>query len=421
MWSVPTCQIDLASLPPAIMTSDAGSFAQRTFQVRIPAIVEDIIRLNEFPTDIVDSLAALRDEILTGAMLGLRESAPDRDFWQTAIEPFRDRSWLDLPWYPAEAFFYRRVLECTRYFQPGPWHLFDPYAATKATEWRPDAAPHQVAAALAGVPDEPRGRFEALLHHSLWGNRTDLSYNVALDVGRPAHPDADRDYLLVDDTARLWDYLTARPRRRLVLITDNAGTELLMDLALVDWLLQAQLVAEVVLHLKPQPFFVSDAMPVDVEAGLGSLQHAGVAGCALQARLNEHRLAGQLQLFSHWFYATCLCYFQLPDDLRRMLAEADLVLLKGDVNYRRVVGDVHWPPTTPYPHATAYFPAPLANLRTLKGELITGLADGQAEALYEQDIDWLVNGRRGVIQAALSRQPAAGSRQPEADSRWQIA
>jgi hypothetical protein len=405
-WTIPAYQIDPAGLPLAIMTSDAGSFAQRTFQVRIPAIVEDVIRLNEFPAEIVDNLVELREELLTGTLRGLRETAADRDFWRVAMQPYVGRSWLDLPWYPAEAFFYRRVLEATHYFQSGPWRLFDPYATTKATEWQPDAAPQQVAAALAGLPDDLKARFEALLHHSLWGNRTDLSYNVALHLGRPAHPDDERDYLLVDDTARLWDFLTARPRRRVVLIGDNAGTELLMDLALVDGLLQTQLVAEVVLHLKPQPFFVSDAMPADVEAGMAALQHAGEVGRALRARLRAYLGSGRLQLFSHWVYASCLCYFQLPDDLRRMLAAADLVLLKGDVNYRRVVGDVHWPPTTPYAEVTAYFPAPLANLRTLKGELITGLAEGQAEALYRQDPDWLINGRRGLIQAALSKQIA---------------
>jgi hypothetical protein len=39
-------------------------------------------------------------------------------------------------------------------------------------------------------------------------------------------------------------------------------------------------------------------------------------------------------------------------------------------------------------------------LRTLKGELIVGLKPGQAEAVAAADPAWLVNGRRGVIQAA---------------------
>ena len=42
-------------------------------------------------------------------------------------------------------------------------------------------------------------------------------------------------------------------------------------------------------------------------------------------------------------------------------------------------------------------PAPFVSLRTLKAELIVGMAEGQAEAIKAVDPDWLVNGERGVI------------------------
>jgi hypothetical protein len=57
----------------------------------------------------------------------------------------------------------------------------------------------------------------------------------------------------------------------------------------------------------------------------------------------------------------------------------------------------------PFADAVSYFPAPLVALRTLKGEIITGLAPGQTERLAAEDPAWLVNGRRGVIQARLAR------------------
>jgi hypothetical protein len=46
---------------------------------------------------------------------------------------------------------------------------------------------------------------------------------------------------------------------------------------------------------------------------------------------------------------------------------------------------------------TAYFPAPFVALRTLKGEIMVGLAPGQAERLAAEDPAWLINGKRGVI------------------------
>jgi hypothetical protein len=120
---------------------------------------------------------------------------------------------------------------------------------------------------------------------------------------------------------------------------------------------------------------------------------------ALAGRLVAHREGGRLDLYTHWFYATSLFYFQLPDDLRAELGEMDLVILKGDVNYRRLLGDAHWDTTTPFGRAIAYFPARLVALRTLKAELIVGLSPGQAARLSVSDPQWMVNGRRGVVQA----------------------
>ncbi|NLX43146.1 MAG: protein-glutamate O-methyltransferase family protein, partial [Chloroflexi bacterium] len=76
---------------------------------------------------------------------------------------------------------------------------------------------------------------------------------------------------------------------------------------------------------------------------------------------------------------------------------SDLILLKGDVNYRRLLEDRDWPPTTDLAEVTRYMPAPFVTLRTLKAELVVGLAPGLAESLAAEDPDWLVNGERGVI------------------------
>lgn len=55
-----------------------------------------------------------------------------------------------------------------------------------------------------------------------------------------------------------------------------------------------------------------------------------------------------------------------PKDLRD---ESALVFLKGDANYRRLIGDRLWPTDTPFSDVAGYFPAKLCALRTLKAEL----------------------------------------------------
>jgi hypothetical protein len=395
-FEIPPFQIDPDTLPPPLLTSEPDSFAYNTFKVRVPGIVEETIQLNSFPDSIRGKLEELRTEIVDGRIRALREAMPDQVFWNQVSAPYIGRNWLDVPWYWAETFFYRRVLEATRYFQPGPWGGFDPYAAKKRTEWEPGAAPQTVNSLLEALPDDPYARFEDLLHASLWGNRTDLSYEVATQRGSKQEESSN---LLVDDSERVWRYLKQRPDRRLAIITDNAGTELLFDLALADFLLSEGLAHQVVLHLKPQPFFVSDAMPADVESGLQALEKGGAAARKLGQRMRAHRLQERWQLDSHWLYATCLFYFQLPADLSQKLSAMDLVILKGDVNYRRLLGDAHWPPTASFESATAYFPTSLLALRTLKAELIVGLREGEAQRLAAQDPDWMVNAQRGLIQA----------------------
>jgi hypothetical protein len=84
--------------------------------------------------------------------------------------------------------------------------------------------------------------------------------------------------------------------------------------------------------------------------------------------------------------------------LRADLAGADLVILKGDVNYRRLVDDRHWPHSALLEDVAGDFPRPFLVLRTLKGEIMVGLSPGQAEKLAAEDSAWLINGKRGIIQ-----------------------
>jgi len=401
MFTVPSPLIALTDLPPAIRTSERGSFARYTFTERIPGILRETLVLNDFPDDIRWALEDLHAELAGGVTREVREDAPDREFWNIVSAPHIGRSWLDVPWYWAEAHFYRRLLEATRYFQPGPWRSVDPFLAKKATELVPEAAPNAVKALVTRLPNEPRARFEMLLHASLWGNRIDLSYEVAARLGRPKGDREEDVNLLVDDTATLWEFLRTTRCRRVAILTDNAGTELLMDLLLADQLLGQDLAAEIHLHLKPHPFFVSDAMRCDVFAGLDALEKADEVTCALAQRLRTQIARNHLRLFTHWHYGTSLFFFQLPDDLRNILAGMDLVVIKGDANYRRLLGDAHWPPTTSFARAASYFPAPAVALRTLKAEIIVGLRPGETERLQAEDPGWLVNGKRGVVQATI--------------------
>jgi hypothetical protein len=256
--------------------------------------------------------------------------------------------------------------------------------------------------ALGQTPTDPARAFDALLHASLWGNRADLSH-LALKNSAQSFADEHAN-LLVDDSVRVWEFLRGA-RGRVDFICDNAGTELCFDLALVDFLLRANLASEIILHLKPQPMFVSDAMIQDALASLDAFGKSNAPALRQLAQRLALALAdGRLVLSDHPFWVTGSFFHELPNDLRATLARASLVISKGDANYRRLVGDCHWEPAVRFEDAVRDFPAPIVALRTMKAEVIVGLRAGEAERLRAEDAEWLVNGKRGVIQFAVCRQ-----------------
>ena len=156
------------------------------------------------------------------------------------------------------------------------------------------------------------------------------------------------------------------------------------------------------MHVKDHPFFVSDTMEHDVQDALAALKASGDPACAaLAERVAGWRGAGKLLVTSHPFYTSSLFYPGLPLDLRADLAGSSLVILKGDANYRRLCSDAPWPPETPFAEVVKEFPAPLVALRTCKAEVMVGLPPGVAPRLFAEDPAWMVNGRRGVIQARV--------------------
>lgn len=399
----------MADLPPYLLTSEPGSFARSTIVERKPQIIRQVLAENAYPSDIVDVLLAFSDEIAGREVQPLREEAPDVQEWNDAHRRYEGRTWLDLPWYFAETYFYRRLLEAVRYLHPGPWHLHDPFGVQKR---------QQEATGLAKLVEgwgqmaeaDPEMVFESLLHSCLWGNRADLSnFTIRVQAQTGLATRAERHLLLIDHSTDVLALLRGRIHR-LAIVTDNVGLDLLFDLALADFLLHQGWVAEVVFHLKDRPFFVSDAMPADAELAIGHLRAAGEPAVAmLGERLAAAVQAGRIILTTDPFWSSFRMFPDLPAAVRARLESADLIVFKGDVNYRRLLDDRHWPHTTPFEAVAERFrlPRPFLVLRTLKGEIMVGLQPGQPEQLAAEDPTWLINGQRGVVQLVGLKSSAA--------------
>jgi hypothetical protein len=149
------------------------------------------------------------------------------------------------------------------------------------------------------------------------------------------------------------------------LVADNAGRELLSDLVLIDHLLSGGHADTATLHIKPHPYYISDATTADLIACLCRLACAPARLAKVGKRLWQAIQTGQLVVQTHAFFCAPLSYHYMPADLAARFSSASLTVMKGDLNYRRFVGDCQWPATTPFGSLARYFPRPVAALRTL--------------------------------------------------------
>jgi hypothetical protein len=213
----------------------------------------------------------------------------------------------------------------------------------------------------------------------LWGNATDLSLLTSLtyeDIqklqGSEARKASEKN-IIVSDLEAAYDMLKKAKKegkieRRVDIVLDNAGFELYVDLILAGFLLSAGLATNIILHPKSIPWFVSDVLPGDFAALLNALaspqafystpsedeKNAGKTPEPLsQNEVDElsflfqewgnFHAEGQLMLRPNRFWTEGGSYWRLPPSEPRLyedLKESELVIFKGDLNYRKLTGDV---------------------------------------------------------------------------------
>jgi len=388
-----------ADKSPVIISGTPGSFARSVLAERHPALIRQVREAFPYPPDVRRALDALLEEGAAGVIEPLPGGAYGSGQWAAWGRDHVGRSWFDAPFLWAESYFYRRLLGAVGYFAAGPWQGIDPFGPVKRAELRGDAVAAELAVLdeVARLPREAQDT--AVLHGALWGNRADLGFQ--LSAGGAAEPGAPTTRQLVaDDSPRLWQHLDTAPPGALHLIADNAGRELIADLILIDHLLRTGRAATVVLHLKPYPYFVSDATTADAVDCLRRIAEAPGRAGEIGGRLWQAMGDGRLELRTHPFACAPLPYADMPPDLRADLSGAALLIFKGDLNYRRLVGDCDWPATTPFAEPTCYLPAatPVLALRTLKSDVVTGLDPRTLAALDGTGEPWRTTGTHALIQ-----------------------
>src|SRR5579871_1325560 len=260
-------------LPPPIMIGPEGSYAWDVFHRRHVKLIANVIDALPYSGGQVAGLRGLLAESIDGVMTPLPPGAPDARLWREWDRGHYGKPWVHAPFLWAESYFFRRILEAVGYhgsadIDAGAWRHVDPYAPMKDAE----LADPQLDAAFGwydGLGDvDAARRFTALVEASVLGNRADLVFQVTEVV---------ENYSLLspplaDDTGRILEHLTGREPGRVAVVCDNAGRELLGDLLLVHDLLAEGWATSVDLHVKPDPYYISDTTAADVGKTLNRLR-----------------------------------------------------------------------------------------------------------------------------------------------------
>ncbi|GAA6036170.1 hypothetical protein JCM8097_006813 [Rhodosporidiobolus ruineniae] len=389
------------------------------------------------------------------ALTPLEPTGPPEDayVYNTELAQLKEKNqdkWFTAPWLYAECYLYRRLHALFAVTQH--WSLFDPFASQKLSTWKSSASG---AAALAKslealvsraggkVPQPPfakededklRVDFLALAEACLWGNATDLSLLTSLshdEIQALQSVERGKSFLLKDDFEKAWEHVKELKGGRVDFVLDNSGFELFTDLCLADWLVTlSPFVSEVVIHPKLIPWFVSDVQPHDFTLLLSTLCSRSPSYIFADASLSPDETAALDALAERWnryvdegtfrlsvpkelkmgekggeaadFWTSPLPFSDLPSAAPALLADlkvSDLVLFKGDLNYRKLVSDAWWPTTHPFDAALGplAFHFPILSLRTCKADTVCGLEESVEERVEREDEGWRKNGKYAVV------------------------
>ena len=400
----------MSQLPPYFSTGEPGSFAMKTLRTRKPAIIERVVEKNGYKGPERDRLLELREEVLSGEIYDpftggfvfetMEEGA--RAVWREQIGIYAGKTWFEIPFYFAETYLYMRILLAVGYYDPGSAGFGrDPYAPFKHEELYGEPGGVGIGKTIAretAEMNDGRERLKALLHYTLWGNRVDPSLFSLAEKSKNALSGDAQGKLIIDHTNRAAELLERASR--VDYIMDNAGVELVSDLLTIHRLLERG--AEVHLHVKLDPFYVSDATARDVIEAVSAITGSGSGLLAVMgSRLERSLESGELKIHDHHFWNGPLHFPDMPPEVRDEIARSDVAVLKGDINYRRLTSDRMWAVDSSLDRIAEYFPVSLVTLRTMKSDSVVDVDNDTRKALDRLDPEWKVNGDRGLVRVVI--------------------
>ena len=439
------------TIPECLSAKYKDTFAYKTIADRLPIIMtkaidstcrqvktlvdlglvkpENRVQAEEEMKDSIGRIAKLRNELMTDKpFTELVSTAPDVKIWNQYLTDYKKQfgcepKWFECEWLYAECYLYRRTreaFEVTKYV-----NKFDPFNESKEQALKSSIKAIEVLADFMrkitykqdfNIEDQ----FIRFIELSLWGNKCDLSLSAGVDSTRFSNPTDDlvrmRDKIIVNQIKELWNYVkTCSDKKDLQIsvVLDNSGFELFTDLCLIEFLSASHLLTDksvVRFYVKSMPWFVSDVMTKDFHWFLNYLSndsntHSTVVKELAKKWINNLE-SGKWVIIDDQFWTLPHDFSHMKTvspDLYKSLGESQLIIFKGDLNYRKLAGDLNWDLSVPFKTALrGFLPTTVCTLRTIKADVVVGVEDKQMlEKIKSFPKDWRETGDYALIQMAV--------------------
>ena len=375
--------------PNAIKRIHGKGFVDYTITHRLPKILANIEAQLEGQFETTQTML---QAIIAGSSIDTTIFARPTVYWNNYLDQLTNLTWDNLSFFELEFLFYHGLNSIARYFDTG----VDVFHQARQSALV-DAIP-ALATGLEQLTElSETDLLRATVRCSLFANEADYSQLMT------SRSDSSlwHKRVLQDKSNRWLSYLQQNYEKGDIhIIVDNAGHELCWDLVMVDAILRLFNTIRVVIHVKPWPMFVSDALSTDVEKTLNTFlsntlsDNIRLLGQRLKAAIECDRLS--IQTKADW--GEPRHFNALSQNLSITLGNAVSVIAKGDLNYRRLVQDLQWPMDTPVSIATDGVPFNAFAMRVLKSDALVGIEPSVTAKAAAQFNDWRTRGYFAVMQ-----------------------
>lgn len=254
-----------------------------------------------------------------------------------------------------------------------------------------------------------------ILHSNLSSNSSDLSQMFWSKF--------DNVYPHIDESNKFWEeYCKDVGGKTVNIVVDNFGIEFLYDLVL-GYYLKKKGAKKIVYHVKHIPMFVSDVVVDDqkvmldrietlVENSMADYAQKEIYKTSL-AHLKKMVTSEDVEFKPNYLWNMPFSFSEIAsfsgkfenkesrkliDDILSLFIGEDLLIVKGDLNYRRLVGDKLWNPRRKTLRNIKYIKCPLLVIRSYKSSVVMDCSKTDLVFMPKSyGSDWKTEGRVGSI------------------------